>query len=298
VGVLSGKSIVVTGSGRGIGAEVVRLAAAEGASVVVNDIDKAEAERVTAAIVNAGGKAVADASNIADWNGAKALIDCCVDSFGSIDGLVNNAGLYRLARLDEMSEADARDIISVNVLGTIFAARHAAAHMVKRRQGSIVNVTSGAHFGLYGQSAYGASKGAAASFTYACSEDLREFGVRVNALSPMAATRMGEAGDVFMAAHGKPKRVLPPAENNAPVVVYLLSDLAADVTGQVVRIDGKNLALVSHPGVALPVLTRAAGWDVASIERAFRDELGKRQFPVGVVGLDVKPAAIVKKAWD
>jgi NAD(P)-dependent dehydrogenase (short-subunit alcohol dehydrogenase family) len=298
---LQGKAIVVTGSGRGIGAGIAKLAASEGASVVVTDIDKAEAEQVAAEIVKAGGKAVAHAADISDWNGAAGLIQRCVDTYGKIDGLVNNAGLFRLARVDEMTEADVRAIVSVNVFGTAFTARHAIPHMMKQKSGSIVNVTSGGHFGLPNMSAYGASKGAAASFTYAWSAEMKEFNIRVNALSPMAATRMADASAAYMASKGLKKASNvsgPPAEANAPVVVYLLSDLAKDVTGQIVRIEGKELSLVSHPGVALPILERSAGWDIASVADAFTRELGRRQFPTGVVGLNVQPAPMVKKTWD
>ena len=298
---LQGKAIVVTGSGRGIGAGIAKLAASEGASVVVTDIDKAEAEQVAAEIVKAGGKAVAHAADISDWNGAAGLIQRCVDTYGKIDGLVNNAGLFRLARVDEMTEADVRAIVSVNVFGTAFTARHAIPHMMKQKSGSIVNVTSGGHFGLPNMSAYGASKGAAASFTYAWSAEMKEFNIRVNALSPMAATRMADASTAYLASKGLKKTTnvagVPP-EANAPVVEYLLSDLATDVTGQIVRIEGKELSLVSHPGVALPILERNAGWDIASVADAFTRELGKRQFPTGVVGLNVQPSPIVKKAWD
>lgn len=298
---LKGKVVVVTGSGRGIGAGIAKLAASEGASVVVTDIDKAEAEQVAAEIVKAGGKAIAHAADIADWNGAAGLIQRCVDTYGKIDGLVNNAGLFRLARVDEMTEADVRAIVSVNVFGTAFTARHAIPHMMKQKSGAIVNVTSGGHFGLPNMSAYGASKGAAASFTYAWSAEMKEFNIRVNALSPMAATRMADASAAYMASKGLQKtsntKGVPP-EANAPVVVYLLSDLAKDVTGQIVRIEGTELSLVSHPGVALPILERNAGWDVASVADAFTRELGKRQFPTGVVGLNVQPAPIVKKPWN
>jgi NAD(P)-dependent dehydrogenase (short-subunit alcohol dehydrogenase family) len=294
---LAGKAVVVTGSGRGIGATVARLAAQEGASVVVNDIDKAEADRVAAEIVKAGGKAVANASDISKWDGARALIECCVDSFGVIDGLVNNAGVYRLGRVDQVSEKDFRDTIDSNVVGTLFTVRHAAPHMIKRKQGSIVNVTSGAHMGLFGQAAYGASKGAAASFTYACSIDLREFNIRVNALSPMAATRMGDQGVEFANSRGLPAPVLPAPEKNAPLVVYLLSDEARGVNGQVVRMDDKRLSLVAHPGIGNPVLERDAGWDVASIAQAFREELGKRQYPLGLVALNVQRAEYDIKNW-
>lgn len=297
---LAGKAVVVTGSGRGIGAGIAKLVAAEGASVVVTDIDRAEAEQVAADIVKSGGKAVAHAADISDWNGAGGLIQRCVDSYGKIDGLVNNAGLFRLARLDEMTEADLRGIVAANLFGTAFTARHAAPHMIRQKSGSIVNVTSGAHFGLVNMGAYGASKGAAASFTYTWAAELKEFNIRVNALSPMAATRMAETSKAFSASKGiatAAGRVGTPPENNAPVVAYLLSDAARNVTGQIVRIEGKQLSLVSHPGVALPILEREAGWDIASVVDAFERDLGKRQFPTGVTGLNVQVAPITTQPW-
>jgi NAD(P)-dependent dehydrogenase (short-subunit alcohol dehydrogenase family) len=297
--ILAGKAIVVTGSGRGIGATIAKLAAAEGASVVVTDIDRDVAEQVAAEIVKAGGKAVAHAADITDWAGAGGLIQRCVDTYRKIDGLVNNAGLFRMGRVEEMNEADIRALMGANVIGTAFTARHAAPHMMKQKSGSIVNVTSGAHMGMPMMGAYGASKGAVASFTYTWSAELKDHGIRVNALSPMAATRMADSTSTYFAEKGMPaySGTLPPPENNAPVVIFLLSDDAKSVTGQIVRIEGTQLSLVSHPGVAVPVLDRASGWNVAAITQAFRTDLGKRQLPVGVVGLKVEPTDIVSAFW-
>src|SRR5690349_6322828 len=132
MGTLDGKAIVVTGSGRGIVAEIAKLAAREGASVVVTDIDRAEAERIAAEIVQAGGKAVAHVADVSNWTGARTLIERCDDSYGKIDGLVNNAGIFRIARVDEMTEADLRTTMESNVLGVAFTARHAAPLMMKR----------------------------------------------------------------------------------------------------------------------------------------------------------------------
>jgi NAD(P)-dependent dehydrogenase (short-subunit alcohol dehydrogenase family) len=299
VGVIDGKAVVVTGAGRGIGAAIAKLAAAEGARVVVGDIDREVAERVAAEIVQAGGKAVAQVADISDWNAAAGLVQSCVDAYGRIDGLVNNAGLYRVGRVEEMTEADIRALVDANLLGTAFMARHAVPHMIRQRSGSIVNVTSGAQFGIPTTGAYGGTKGAVASFTYTWSAELKTHNVRVNAFSPRALTRMSEVSSVYWAERGlsRPRPSEAPAEDNAPGVVFLLSDAASDVTGQILRIDGRQLSLVAHPGVALPVLEREAGWDIASIAKAFRSELARRQLPTGVVGLDVRPAEIVPLRW-
>lgn len=153
--------------------------------------------------------------------------------------------------------------------------------------------------GLAMMGIYGASKGAAASFTYTWAIELKAHGVRVNALSPMGNTRMGETTAEYFTSHGTPMTRGPqsPPANNAPVVIYLLSDAAKDVTGQIVRIEGKQLSLVAHPGVSLPILDREQGWDVASITEAFRNDLGKRQLPLGVVGLNVKPGDLASEFW-
>jgi NAD(P)-dependent dehydrogenase (short-subunit alcohol dehydrogenase family) len=298
---LEGKAVVVTGAGRGIGEAIARLAAAEGARVVVGDIDRDVAENVAAEIRRSGSEAVAHVADISDWNGAAGLVQRCIDTYSKIDGLVNNAGLYRLARVDEMGEEEIRALFGANVFGTAFMTRHAAGHMIRQKSGSIVNVTSGAHFGMPMMGVYGGTKGAVSSFTYAWSAELGQHHVRVNALSPRATTRMIQASTDYFAARQLPRPQAVPdfrPEDNAPVAVYLLSDAARGVTGQIVRLDGRQLSLVAHPGVAAPVLVRKAGWDIASIADAFSNELSKRQFPTGVVSLDVRPAKIVPQAWD
>ena len=290
---LKGKRIVITGSGRGIGAGVAKLCAAEGASVLVTDIDGDVAESTAKEIRAAGGKAASHVADISQWYGAKGLIERCVAEFGGIDGLVNNAGLFRMARLEEMDEKHLRDLFEANVMGTAFCARHAVEHMLKQGSGAIVNVTSGAHMGLPMMGAYGATKGAAASFTYTWANELGPKGIRVNALSPMAASRMAGETDKYFDAKGLPRisAAMPAPEVNAPVVAFLLSDAAKDVNGQIGRIEGRQLSLVAHPGVAVPILEENE-WTLAKVTEAFRTDLGQRQFPVGVVGLDVKVAPI------
>jgi NAD(P)-dependent dehydrogenase (short-subunit alcohol dehydrogenase family) len=122
---------------------------------------------------------------VASWTEAAELIDSCVSEFGRIDGLVNNAALMWVGRPDQLTEADLRRTIEVNVLGTTFCGLHALGHMTAQGSGAIVNVTSGAHAGIPLQCAYSASKGAVASLTYAWAADVAGQGVRVNAISPM-----------------------------------------------------------------------------------------------------------------
>ncbi len=282
---LQDKAIVITGAGRGIGAACAREAASQGAAVVVNDLDADLAARVVHDIRAAGGRASAHGGNVADWHGAATLIQHCVDTFGGIDGLVNNAGIFRMAHIDTLDEADLRDILQVNVLGPAFCTRHAVPFMRQRGGGAIVNVTSGAQMGIAAMSAYCASKGAVASFTYACAIDLRDSNIRVNALSPRAATRMTETAREFERVHGRPR---PPAvgapsvEGNAMVTCYLLSDAARGMTGQVVRVDGDKLSIVTHPAVLGPVIP-CQEWTRDVVFRAFESDLLHRQQPLGVV---------------
>lgn len=262
---LTGKAVVITGAGRGLGAAYAALAAREGAAVVVNDVDAEQAREVVAGIEAAGGRAVADASDIATWDGAGALVAHCVDAFGAIDGLVNNAGIFRLASPFDQDPDDFRAVIEVNLLGTAYCGLHAIRAMT---HGSIVNVTSGAHAGSADMGAYGASKGGVASLTYSWAVDLAGSGIRVNAVSPNAQTRMAEAFEKHLGERAQRQNIGKPAEQNAPAVVYLLSDLSAAVHGQVVRIDGTELSLIRHPAVLGDGL-RDPQWTVEAVAAAF-----------------------------
>lgn len=291
MGALKGKAVVVTGSGRGIGAACAKHAAAHGASVVVNDVDADAAEAVAAEIRAAGGRAVAQRADISKWAEAQALVERCVAEFGGIDGLVNNAGLYRLADLKEIDEAHLRPMIEVNIVGTAFCATHAARRF-RGGAGSIVNLTSGSQTGIRGMGIYGATKGAIASATYAWAADSAGTGVRVNAVSPVADTRMSQSTDDFRAAKGLPafrSGPRPTAEANAPVVTFLLSDLAKGINGQVLWILGKRLSVMTHPAVVAPPLERDE-WTPEAIAAAFGGELGARLQPLGINGVRVERA--------
>ncbi|MGO9934737.1 MAG: SDR family NAD(P)-dependent oxidoreductase [Steroidobacteraceae bacterium] len=292
MGALNGKAIVITGAGRGIGEAHARLAAAEGARVVVNDIDEREAERVASLIRESGGEALARAADISAWDEAEALVQFCISSFGNLDGLVNNAALFHMALAQEEIESRVQRIFEVNVLGSAFCGYAALRHMLREGSGAIVNVTSGAHAGIRGMSAYGASKGAVASLTYNWALDVEGTGVRVNAVSPMAQTRMAEATGEFFRSHGQGEghQITFPPENNSPIVIYLLSDLANGVNGQVVRVQGSAMNLMTHPAVLNPGVT-CNNWTVYDVEKAFSSVLGRRQLPLGVraYAVNVRP---------
>lgn len=284
---LENKNVVITGAGRGLGRAYAHLAAAEGASVIVNDIDADAAESATEEIVKAGGRAVCHVADVGDWAAAEGLIQRCVDEFGTIDGLVNNAGLFYVGFAPEQNENHLRQMVSVNIVGVAACATHAMRHMVDQGHGSIVNVVSGAHLGIKYMGAYGATKGAVASFTYSWALELEGTGVRVNAISPLARTRMGADSASFYAEHGLGvinNNQSPDPSVNAPLVVFLLSDASSALHGQIVRIEGHQLAVVAHPAVREPVL-KSDGWTVGGIEAAFSETLGRYLVPVGMAPL-------------
>jgi NAD(P)-dependent dehydrogenase (short-subunit alcohol dehydrogenase family) len=295
---LDGKKIVITGAGRGIGAACAEYAASLGAAVVINDLDPAPAEEVATRIRSNGGIAVSHAADISDWQAAAGLIDRCVTELGDIDGLVNNAGIFRMGRLDELSPEHLQSILATNVAGTAYCAHHAASRMIPKRKGAIVNITSGAQMGIGAMGSYGASKGAVASFTYAWALELGPLGIRVNAVSPMAETRMGHITDAYLTSHSQPlyETRQPPASSNSPAICYLLSDLATAVNGQVVRIEGRQLSLVAHPAIAVPVLE--GDWTIETLAHAFDTELAKRLLPVGIHSAEVKPLERGSAFWS
>lgn len=276
---LDGQGIVVTGAGRGLGRSFAIAVAREGAGVVVNDVDVAEAEQVVAEIEAEGGRAIASGASVADWDAAGQLIESCVRAFGAIDGLVNNAVAYgHFGEPWEESEAQMRHQVEVAVLGTLFCGTHAMRRMVPRRQGTIVNVTSRTHIGVGGMSTYVTTKGAVASATYAWAVDLLPHGIRVNALAPGAATRALElAGQTasFAAPFQKSPDIV------APALVYLLSDLSRPLTGQVLALLGGRLGLMAHPRLFDQVEERDE-WTPQAIAEVIERDYGDLLQPVGV----------------
>lgn len=272
---LVGHSVVITGAGRGMGAAYARAAAALGAKVIVNDLDADVAEQVVTEIRNAGGMAVAAVEDIRDPKAAERVIQRCVDEFGSITGLVNNAAIFTQALFAEESVEALRALIDVNMIGLFNTSRAAVGRMLAQGRGSIINITSGAQTGQNGLSSYGATKGAVASFTYAWAGELQNSGVRVNAISPMAATRM---------SHDIPN--LPPPEANIPPVMFLLSDRAEGLTGQVIRIIGNKLSIMAHPANRAPVL-ESDSWSLDTVAEAFDTKLRALALPTNVATYEI-----------
>ncbi|MEO3388819.1 SDR family oxidoreductase [Mesorhizobium sp. CAU 1741] len=282
---LAGKVVVVTGAGGGLGEAYARHAASRGAAVLANDVDPAAVAETVEAIVAAGGRAAACAGDISNWSFAQTLIDACLDTFGTITGLVNNAGILRPALLQDVTESDMRRMLEINVLGTAACAQAAVGRMREiGKGGSVLNVASGSQAGDIALGGYGASKGAVASLTYSWAMELRGSGIRMNALSPLAETAMASQNAHLMSIQAAGRDVhyasLPPAQVNAPVVSYLLSDAAAAINGQVVRIAGRQLSYVTHPLIAFPVLEDE--WTMEKVADAFANTLETRQQKLGL----------------
>jgi NAD(P)-dependent dehydrogenase (short-subunit alcohol dehydrogenase family) len=264
--ILEGKAVVITGAGRGLGRAYALHAAACGAAVVVNDIDGQPADEVVSLIEDAGGRAVTSVGSVADPTQAHTAIQRCLDEFGRIDGLVNNAGLRYQAPVWEDTPERMRELIDVNVLGSLYCGSAAARAMRDQGSGSIVNMASLAMVGQPTAATYSSSKGAVCSMTVAWAWDLAEHGVRVNGLFPLAHTRM---------ALTDTKTPAPPEQTPdriAPIVTYLLSDLSAAVTGQLIRFTAKKIHIVRQISAKEPVL-RNDGWDVDDIAEAFDNHL-------------------------
>ncbi len=252
-----GKIAIVTGAGRGIGREHALSLARHGAKVVVNDlggerdgpgIDVSPAQQVVDEIVAGGGEAIANGDNVADWDGAKRMVDMAIETFGGLDAVVNNAGILRDRMLANMTEQEWDAVINVHLKGTFAPARHAAAYWREQSKaghavaGRIVNTSSvSGIYGNVGQSNYGAAKAGIAAFTQITSMELGRYGVTVNAVAPVALTRMTE--DLGPAPETDEEREARSPKWIAPIVTWLVSDEAADVTGRVFEASGQFLAV-------------------------------------------------------
>ncbi len=241
-----GRVAIVTGAARGVGRQHALLLAEHGAKVVVNDIgaeidgsggDTSVAGQVVDEIRAAGGEAVVNGDDVSSWDGAKRLIDQAISTFGKLDVLVNNAGILRDRMLANMSEAEWDDVIQVHLKGTFAPCRHAAAYWREQSKasgqpatGRIINTSSTSGiYGNVGQTNYGAAKAGIAAFTIIAARELHRYGVTVNALAPSAQTRMTENLREYTpkdVARRDPKWV-------SPVVVYLASEEAQEITGRV-----------------------------------------------------------------
>jgi NAD(P)-dependent dehydrogenase (short-subunit alcohol dehydrogenase family) len=282
VGRFDGKVAIVTGAGRGIGRSHALLLASEGAAVVVNDLggssggegnDATPAQQVVDEIAAAGGKAVANYDSVSSWTGAEAMIQQAVDAFGGLDVLINNAGILRDKMSFNMDEAEWDAVVDVHMKGHFAPSRFAASYwrMKSKETGAPVNakiVNTASESGLYGnagQANYAAAKAGIASMTIVMARELERIGVRVNAIAPVARTRLTEqvAGDFMNPKEGEFDRFAP--ENISAVVGWLASDLSEGVTGQVVKVMGGQVQILRGWRPASEALADTP-WTIDSIE--------------------------------
>ena len=292
-----GRVAIVTGAGRGLGREHALLLAAHGAKVLVNDLgaavdgtgaDASFAAQTVADIKAAGGEALVNGDDIASWDGAKRMIDQALGAWGRLDVLVNNAGILRDRMLVNMTEEEWDAVIRVHLKGSFAPSRHAAAHWREvfkttgaPAKGRIINTTSTSGiYGNVGQTNYGAAKAGIAAFTIIAARELKKFGVTVNAVSPSAQTRMTEGLRVVSdeeRARRDPKWV-------SPVVVYLASEAAQDITGRVIQAGVGRIAVCEgwRRGAEVPQVA-----DPAEAGRLIRQMLPKVRRNSGMDGLEL-----------
>lgn len=258
---LRGKNAVVTGSSRGIGKAIALALAAEGANVVVNGsgTDLKPLDDLVDEIMGKGGTAVAGCGSVADFSFAGSLIKTCVDNFGSIDILINCAGIGEVGTIVDVPVEVWQRVVDVHLNGTFNCCRHASALMVRQKRGRIINTASHAFLGIFGGTAYAASKGGIISLTRAMARDLKDSGVTCNAFCPGAKTRLStgeEYEEKINALYEKGSLTkeqkygaLNPSDPGllTPLVVYLSTDDAAHITGQVFSIAGGYIGLFPEP---------------------------------------------------
>ena len=275
-----GLTAVVTGAGGnpGLGRAHALLLAERGANVVVNDIGRlpaalgyagdASAEAVVEEIRSRGGNAVADAHSVAEEAGARAIIETALAAFGSVDILVNNAGICRVVSFEEMTAADFRQTIEVNLMGTVQTCRAAWPHMKAKGYGRIVNISSGSMAGFTWQTAYAASKAGVFSFTRSLAAEGVEHGIKANSIIPGALTRMVFAAQEETSPLITHQREHMPPELVSPAVAYL-AHRDCPFTGECIESMGGHISrmyLARTPGFTTPdmtIETLAARWPEA-----------------------------------
>ena len=248
MGLLDGKSVVITGAGNGIGRATALLLAREGAKVVVNDLGGARdgngqnqeaAGAVADEIRKAGGTAVPNYESVATPEGARAIVKAAIREFGRVDVLINNAGILRDRTLLKMELPQWQAVLDVHLTGTFLCTQAAAEAMKGSGGGRIVNTTSiSGLLGNFGQANYSAAKAGIYGLTRTASIELQRYGIFVNAVAPIAKTRMTEDLPMFAKIEG----TLSP-EHVAPVHLFLASDLAGDRTGLVLGVAGARLSI-------------------------------------------------------
>ena len=280
MGMLDGKVAVVTGGGTGIGRAVSIGLAAAGAAVVVNDygvsVDGRDpssepANEVVGVITKAGGRALASPESVATMAGGRNVVNLALKEFGDLHILVCCAGILRERMIFNMSEEEWDAVIAVHLKGHFTVMRPATAHMREKKAGSIVTFTSTAGLeGSPGQPNYSAAKEGIVGLTRSVALAMAKYGVRCNAISPTADTRMTQR----LPSERRGTATATPPEAIAPVVAFLGSDRAAHLTGQVIGVRGDEVALYSHPA-PVRTATRANGWTPEALAESWDRALGQ-----------------------
>lgn len=292
-GRLEGKVAIVTGAGRGIGKAEAVLLAREGAKVVVNDVgcgplgggsDITVAAEVVSEIKKLGGEAAADASDIATMSGAAALVETAMKAFGRVDILVNNAGIVRPRIIYNMSEEDWDAVINVHLKGHFATIRQVSPIFREQKSGVIVNTSSESGLGHFGQASYSAAKEGIVGLTRTVARDLAPYGVRCNAIRPRATTRLAGPDAIEAMMRFQTHYRMPALGNRwitakgfadaspeqiAPLVVWLCTDAARNVTGRTFQVGGDEVGVYEEPRV-LRSAFRRGGWDLDTLDDYFK----------------------------
>ena len=294
-----GRVAIVTGAARGLGRAHALAFAAAGAAVVVNDYgvaldgtgaDTGPAQQVVDEIVEAGGRAVANADDVADWAGAQRLVQTALDAFGRLDVLVNNAGFLRDRMLANLGEDEWDAVIRVHLKGHFAPMRHAAAYWRaeskagRQPDARVINTSSGAGLlGSIGQGNYAAAKAGIAALSIVAAAEFARYGVTVNAIAPAARTRMTEQAfaEMMAAPEGGFDAMAP--ENVSPLVVWLGSAESKDVTGRVFEVEGGKITVADgwRHGASVD---KGARWEPAELGAVVADLLAKATPPEPVYG--------------
>jgi NAD(P)-dependent dehydrogenase (short-subunit alcohol dehydrogenase family) len=290
----------VTGSGRGIGREIARCLAGEGAAVVVNDVgvsldgrggEHDPAAQVCKEIAEIGSEAVPNYDSVADFDAARNIVQTAVDAFGKIDILVNNAGIVRDSAIWNMSEADFDSVIKVHLKGSWAPAHHAARHWRDRAKagealtGRVINTTSGAGLvGNFGQTNYATAKAGIAGFTQTLSLELYKLGVTVNAVGPAAATRITgtmPGAPAVIEADEVPEdewNRMDPAVSS-PLVAWLASDESQHITGQVIRAVAEDIVWMDGWSEGNKISNGGKRWDATKLGQQLNTDIFKTRTP-------------------
>ncbi len=268
---LDGKVAVVTGAGGGIGREIALMMALAGAKVVINDLgvsvtgdggSATPAEQTKAIIEQRGGQAAINTNSVADWDSARGIVQTAIDAFGRIDIVVNNAGILRDVIFHKMTPDDWNAVINVHLNGSFYVSRAAAEHFRKQESGAFVHMSSTSGLiGNFGQANYSAAKLGITALSKSIALDMKRYNVRSNCIAPFAWSRM--TGSIpaetpeQKARVEKIKQMTP--DKNAPMAVFLASDAAKEVSGQVFAVRNNEIFLMSSPRPMRSV-QRGEGW--------------------------------------